>query len=76
VRTGDDPTGIGHQGLGVLTGYTWAEVTQVPALSAAELLDYLGQVTDRLLQALDGMPTEVCTPPHPAWAAPAAVTRY
>jgi hypothetical protein len=75
VRTGDDPTGIGHQGLGVLTGCTWAEVTQVPALSAAELLDYLGQVTDRLLQALDGMPTEVCTSPHPAWAAPAAVTR-
>jgi hypothetical protein len=60
----------------VPTGYTWAEVTQVPALSAAELLDHLGQVTDRLLQALDGMPTEVCTPPRPAWAAPAAATRY
>jgi DinB superfamily len=75
ARTGYDPTGIGYQGLGVLTGYTWAEVTQVPALSAAELLDYLGQVTDRLLQALDGMPTEVLHAPHPAWAAPAAATR-
>jgi DinB superfamily len=65
ARTGYDPTGIGYQGLGVLTGYTWAEVTQVPALSAAELLDYLGQVTDRLLQALDGMPTEVLHAPAP-----------
>jgi hypothetical protein len=45
-------------------------------LSAAELLDYLGQVTDRLLQALDGMPTEVLHAPHPAWAPPAAATRY
>jgi hypothetical protein len=76
TRTGYDPTGTGHQGLGVLTGDTWAEVTQVPALSAAALLDYLGQVTDRLHQALDGMPTEVLHAPHPAWAAPAAATRY
>jgi hypothetical protein len=65
ARTGYDPTGIGYQGLGVLTGYTWAEVTQVPALSAAELLDYLGQVTDRLLSALDQMPAEVLHSPAP-----------
>jgi hypothetical protein len=37
----------------------------VPTLSAAELLDYLGQVTDRLLQALDGMSTEVLHAPAP-----------
>jgi DinB superfamily len=65
ARTGYDPTGIGDHGLGVLTGYTWAEVTQVPTLSAAELLDYLGQVTDRLLGELDGMPTEVLHAPAP-----------
>jgi hypothetical protein len=65
ARTGYDPTGIGVYGLGVLTGYTWAEVAQVPTLSATELLDYLGQVTDRLLQALDGMPTEVLHAPAP-----------
>jgi hypothetical protein len=65
ARTGYDPTGIGYQGLGVLTGYTWDEVARVPALSAAELLDYLGQVSDRLLQALDGMPTEVLHAPAP-----------
>jgi hypothetical protein len=38
ARTGYDPTGIGGHSLGVLTGYTWAEVAQVPTLSAAELL--------------------------------------
>ena len=65
ARTGYDPTGIGDQGLGVLTGYTWAQVTQVPTLSAAELLDYLGQVTGRLLGQLDGMPTEVLHAPAP-----------
>jgi DinB superfamily len=65
ARTGYDPTGIGYHGLGVLTGYTWAEVVQVPALSAAELLDYLDQVTDRLLSALDQMPTEVLHAPAP-----------
>jgi DinB superfamily len=65
ARTGYDPTGIGIQGLGVLTGYTRAEVVQVPALSAAELLDYLNRVTDRLLQALDGMPTQVLHAPAP-----------
>jgi hypothetical protein len=65
ARTGYDPTGIGHQGLGVLTGYTWAQVTQVPTLSAAELLDYLGQVTDRLLRQLDGMPIEILHGPAP-----------
>jgi hypothetical protein len=37
----------------------------VPTLSAAELLDYLGQVTDRLLQTLDGMPTEILHAPAP-----------
>jgi hypothetical protein len=65
ARTGYDPTGIGYEGLGVLTGYTWTEVTQVPALSAAELLDYLGQVTDRLLGQLDSMPTEALHAPAP-----------
>jgi len=65
ARTGYDPTGIGDQGLGVLTGYTWADVTQVPTLSAAELLNYLGQVTGRLLGQLDGMPTEILHAPAP-----------
>jgi hypothetical protein len=65
ARTGYDPSGIGYGGLGVLTGYTWTEVTRVPTLSAAELLDYLDQVTDRLLRALDGMPTEVLHAPAP-----------
>jgi DinB superfamily len=65
ARTGYDPTGIGDYGLGVLTGYSWAEVTKVPTLSAAELLDYLGQVTQRLVQALDGMSTEVLHGPAP-----------
>jgi hypothetical protein len=76
ARTGYDPTGIGDQGLGVLTGYTWAEVTQVPRLSATELLDYLGQVIERLVQALDGMPTEVLHAPAPGLGGTRSRSRY
>ena len=43
-------------------------------LSAAELLDYLGQVTDRLLQTLDGMPTEILHAPAPGLGGTAAAT--
>src|SRR5712691_12941248 len=40
-RTGYDPRGIGDDGLGVLSGYTFEEVLAIPRLSASELLQYL-----------------------------------
>lgn len=48
ARTGYDPRGHGYEGWGVITGYTWAEVLAIPALTAADLLEYL----DRASQAL------------------------
>src|SRR5262245_47420141 len=37
-ETGYDPRGVGSQGFGAVTGYTWAEVEAIPALPASALL--------------------------------------
>ena len=42
-KNGYDPHGIGYQGWGALTGYTWDEVQAVPTLSVDDLLNYLDQ---------------------------------
>jgi hypothetical protein len=47
-KTGYDPRGLGEGGLGVLTGYTMAEVLEVPTLSAAQLIEYQRQAVMRL----------------------------
>jgi hypothetical protein len=47
-----DPRGLGEGGLGVLTGYTLAEVSGVPQLSSAQLIEYQEQVVARLHQRL------------------------
>ena len=51
-RTGYDPRGIGVDGLGVLSGYTFEEVLAIPRLSAAELLEYVDSVVAPLAQRL------------------------
>jgi DinB family protein len=51
-RTGYDPRGIGDDGLGVLSGYTFEEVLAIPRLSAAELLKYVDSVIAPLAQRL------------------------
>jgi hypothetical protein len=55
-QTRYDPRGIGTLGIGALTGYTWAEVEAVPILSAQELLQYLGTVTEAMHEYLRAMP--------------------
>jgi uncharacterized damage-inducible protein DinB len=57
-RTGYDPRGIGDDGLGVLTGYTFEEVLKIPRLSATELVRYLDSVVGPLAQRLRALPDD------------------
>lgn len=43
AQTGYDPRGLGFDGWGVVTGYTWEEVQVIPRLTAGELLHYLDE---------------------------------
>jgi hypothetical protein len=45
-RTGYDPRGTGTDGLGAISGYTFAEVEAIPKLRADQLLEYLRAVCD------------------------------
>jgi DinB family protein len=65
ARTGYDPRGIGYRGLGVITGYSLAEVSAVPKLPAAALLDYLDQVCGALRGGLLALPSEALYQPLP-----------
>ena len=51
-RSGYDPRGIGYDGWGVLTGYSWDEVLAIPRLGAPELMEYLEQSESALLRQL------------------------
>jgi hypothetical protein len=55
-RTGYDPRGIGDDGLGALTGYTFQEVLAIPRLNATELVRYLDSVIGPLAQRLRALP--------------------
>jgi hypothetical protein len=57
-RTGYDPRGIGDDGLGALTGYTFEEVLAVPRLTAGELLEYADSVIAPLAQRLRALPDD------------------
>ncbi|HEY8786768.1 MAG TPA: DinB family protein [Candidatus Limnocylindria bacterium] len=57
-RTGYDPRGIGDDGLGALTGYTFQEVLKIPRLTATELVRYLDSVVGRLAQRLRALPDD------------------
>ena len=65
ARTGYDPRGIGYLGLGLLTGYTQAEVAAVPQLTAGHLLEYLDQACGALRERLLGLPSEALYQPTP-----------
>lgn len=43
ARTGYDPTGLGWEKMGILSGYSQAEVAEVPLLSTADMLAYFDQ---------------------------------
>jgi len=51
-RTGYDPRGVGTDGLGVLSGYAFAEVEAIPKLRADQLRKYLGAVCDAVVPRL------------------------
>jgi hypothetical protein len=57
-RTGYDPRGIGDDGLGVLTGYSFEEVLAIPRLCADDLLRYLDSVLAPLSQRLRAFPDD------------------
>ena len=46
ARTGYDPRGIGTDGLGAISGYSFNEVEAIPKLRADQLLAYLGAVCE------------------------------
>jgi hypothetical protein len=51
-RTGYDPSGIGTDGLGAISGYSFAEVEAIPKLRADQLVAYLAAVCDDLVPRL------------------------
>jgi len=57
-RTGYDPRGIGDDGLGALTGYTFEEVLRIPRLTATDLVRYLESVVAPLAQRLRALPDD------------------
>ena len=57
-RTSYDPRGIGDDGLGALTGYTFQEVLAIPRLTATDLVRYLDSVIGPLAQRLRALPDD------------------
>ena len=53
-RTGYDPRGVGTDGLGAISGYTFAEVEAVPKLRADQLREYLDVVCADVIPRLRG----------------------
>ena len=51
-RTGYDPRGVGTDGLGAISGYTFAEVEMIPKLRADQLLAYTAAVCDDVIPRL------------------------
>jgi len=51
-RTGYDPRGVCTDGLGAISGYTFAEVEAVPKLRRDQLRAYLGAVCDDIIPRL------------------------
>ena len=51
-RTGYDPRGLGTNGLGAISGYSFAEVEAVPKLRKDQLRAYLGAVCEDVIPRL------------------------
>ena len=73
-QTGYDPRGAGHNGWGILTGYTQEEVAKIPRLSRAQMLGYLDQVYDAVKAYLESTPAEALQTPGAGWEG--KYTRY
>ena len=64
-KTGYDPRGLGYGGWGVVTGYTWEQVQDIPKLSAGELLQYLDEAIAALAAAMGSLTSESARQPVP-----------
>ena len=51
-RTGYDPRGLGTDGLGAISGYTFDQVEAIPRLRADQLLAYLAAVCEDVVPRL------------------------
>lgn len=51
-QTGYDPSGIGQNGWGMLTGYTQADLALMPTLTRSQVLGYLDEVYDGVKEFL------------------------
>jgi hypothetical protein len=60
-RTSYDPRGIGDDGLGALTGYTFQEVLRIPRLDPTELVRYLDSVIGPVAERLRALPDDEAT---------------
>ena len=65
-KTGYDPRGIGYDGWGVLTGYTWDEVMAIPRLTSIELMQYLKDTSISLTTQLHSFNSETIRQPAQA----------
>jgi hypothetical protein len=65
ARTGYDPRGLGWGGLGALTGFSVAEMKQVPSLTADDHLRYLDAVCAALIAAVRALPAGAMHQPAP-----------
>jgi hypothetical protein len=64
-KTGYDPQGIGHLGLGAITGYSLQEAAAVPELNEDELLKYLDEAYAVVENQLRTMPLDMLYEPVP-----------
>lgn len=67
AKTAYDPRGHGYDGWGVLTGYSWEEVLQVPKLQVNDYLEYLRQSCQASSSLLRKMSLEVAYQPVPGF---------
>lgn len=74
ARTAYDPTGLGHLGLGTLTGYTPAQMRAVPVLPADDLRSYLAVSADALVDRIGALGPALTAGPHPERAPYAAIS--
>ena len=68
-RTGYDPRGMGHNGWGMLTGYTQQEVAAMPQLTGEQVIGYLDEVYDTVKEYLAGISVEELQTPGAGFAA-------
>jgi hypothetical protein len=57
-KTGYDPRGLGARGMGVLTGYTQAEVAALPTMHRDDLFTYHNEVYQALISFLQDLPAD------------------